>query len=354
MGLFSYNYTKLYADDSATSSKSNLNSLHDWVSAWNSLVPSIKQPNDCTVITDCESYNGCHQVQYSMEYSDEDEDDEDDTEIIQWESMKYFEDINHWRSLHIKQNTKLINMEGCPLVFMGDRIQSGWWQHLQITNKIHQRSVVYALTDDCIQDLGWRLFEENNIDPGIKSGWQSLLMCGTRNIVLYISMNDVINGEELDVILKEYDMLLYNIEQASRDIIESMHVAIVGLLPLTHDICKQNDKYHKWDRNNKYFLMINVINQYLLDYVERHSVNVKVGKKSKLLDYSFVDCTKYFLKDAKQEIVMDNFKNKFKFLTGDMNSKYMNKYFGLNEEGYNSYRCVCLTTKHLIYMVLNI
>ena len=314
----------------------NLYEIHDWVSAFDSLIPSSrKQPKSCDIITDCDEY-GCNEYQYSMEYSDENQDDEDDTEIIEWESMKYYEDKNHWKALHDKQNMKLINMEGCPLVFIGGRIQSGWWNYLQITNKLHQHCVIYAIKDSCIQDVGWRLF--NNMDK-LQNGWSALQMCTTTNIILNIASNDIINGETLDVILNELNVLLYQIEIMSKNIVDPLHISIVGLLPHTHDICKTHDKYNKWDKGNKYFIINNAVNMYLANYVERYQeIN---DQDTKQLSYAYVDCTKYFLENIKMDVISDNFNNKYQMFTGDLTHKYMQKYFDLNEEGYKQFsRCL--------------
>jgi len=164
-----------------------------------------------------------------------------------------------WHELHKQQ---LRNSNPCPIVFLGDSITEGWYQDpfSRVRNtkpreknfKLFQATFgdnahIFAIGGDRIHELGWRL----------TNGLQSTLEeCKPKKLLLLIGTNDFGAGEDFDVVRKEYELFLFQIQKA----LPSTSIFLLPLMP--RSTLMRGDSF-AWDDSEPYYEDLTRFNEFL-------------------------------------------------------------------------------------------
>ncbi|ETO34077.1 hypothetical protein RFI_03006, partial [Reticulomyxa filosa] len=177
--------------------------------------------------------------------------------------------------------------------WQGDAVKSLFETYFSAANA-KQKGFVYALDGDRIQEVGWRLFQQNAFQKMI-----DILLANQLNIFLLIGTNDFGSGEPLNVVLKEIHLLLIQFYTQFTNV--SMTYSYPGdiifhfiaILPRGEYWQRQdgNGRFITWNqKENRYFEMIQTFNQFANDTVAiMNDLHSHFHNNTKL-QFRFIDC----------------------------------------------------------------
>eukprot|EP01084_Bolivina_argentea_P059414 108505_1 len=186
-------------------------------------------------------------------------------------------------TLHKQQNDQF-STNNCNYIFIGDSIIFKWTT-MGAKNVLEKyfhwnQSIIYAIGGITTHDVGWRLKQGN----GFNSMSKCLKSSNSNNIkhlILLISTNDFGNGLKVKYIIKDYEALVTQIVNYLSDW-SYVRLYVIAVFPRA-DIYPSHNVQIQWDKNNKYFHVINYMNNYIQT----------LANKYKLVH--FIDCNKQLL-----------------------------------------------------------
>ena len=246
---------------------------------------------------------------------------------------------NVWMNRNNEQKQMITNADTCDKVFLGDSITQGWYIPRDKTDKknLNERlfrklfgkdSYVYAISGDKINDLGWRLMQDN--------GLQLISKCQFNYMIINIGTNNFGAGMDLINSWKEYSLLLNQLKNEYKTKSHG-NIVLIALLPRYHkwlpcDEGMNSKTFVKWNRkDNQYYEMFNEFNLRMRHFASNNSDI-----------FSFCDCASYVLND----VYYTN-----GYINGKIAKDTMNDFLHFTIKGYQRYGACILD--HITFLQKN-